>query len=408
MTSRPPSSNITILHQISKLIPARLVDDLAKKHGLDRQARSFSPWSHTLALLYTQLTHAFSLNDVCDSLGAHPAHLAAIRGATPPRRNTLSHANRTRSPAFAQDLFWGVMEHLSRAIPGFGGRNYGGLPRRFKRNIFIVDATVIRLVANCLDWASHRRRKAAAKLHLRLDLQSFLPDFAVIDVARQHDNKRARELCAGLRPGEIVVFDKAYIDFAHLADLDGRGVFWVTRAKDNMSFRKTSAINEQDGGLFADDEIELVGEGSPEKYSGHLRRIVMMVEVDGKNVPMTFITNNMVWAPSSISDLYKSRWGIEAFFKQMKQTLQLADFLGHNRNAILWQTWTALLLLVLLRALAFANRWGHSFQRLFCLLRGMLWERLELPGLLAWCGTAGGLTRDRGAPEQAYLPGFEP
>jgi len=53
----------------------------------------------------------------------------------------------------------------------------------------------------------------------------------IIDTAGEHDNKRARELCAGVRSGEIVLFDKGYVDFGHLKDLDERGVFWVTRAK---------------------------------------------------------------------------------------------------------------------------------------------------------------------------------
>ena len=60
-----------------------------------------------------------------------------------------------------------------------------------------MDSTTIPLIASCLDWAKHRRRKAVAKCHLRLDLQSFLPRFAIVDTARQNDAKRARELCAG-------------------------------------------------------------------------------------------------------------------------------------------------------------------------------------------------------------------
>ncbi len=40
----------------------------------------------------------------------------------------------------------------------------------FKLRIHAVDSIVIQLVANCMDWAKHRRRKAAAKMHLRLDL----------------------------------------------------------------------------------------------------------------------------------------------------------------------------------------------------------------------------------------------
>jgi hypothetical protein len=43
----------------------------------------------------------------------------------------------------------------------------------------------MQLVANCMDWAKHRRRKAAAKMHLRLDLHSFLPSFAIVDTAGQ-------------------------------------------------------------------------------------------------------------------------------------------------------------------------------------------------------------------------------
>jgi hypothetical protein len=51
----------------------------------------------------------------------------------------------------------------------------------------------------------------------------------------------------------------------------------------------------------------------------------------------------------SVADLYRCRCKIEVFFKQIKQTLQLADFLGNNCNAARWQVWIALLVYVLLR-----------------------------------------------------------
>lgn len=59
-----------------------------------------------------------------------------------------------------------------------------------------------------------------------------------MDTARHNDAKRARELCVGVQAGEIVVFDKAYVDFAHLADPFMREVFWVIRAKENLSCRE--------------------------------------------------------------------------------------------------------------------------------------------------------------------------
>lgn len=130
-------------------------------------------------------------------------------------------------------LFWSVLGHLQHASPDFAaGRGGKVLLRRFKARVHSVDSAVIHPVANCMDWAKHRRRKVAAKIHLRLDLHSFLPPFAIVDIAAHHDNKHAREIRAGVAAGEIVVFDKAYVDFEHLADLDARGVWWVIRAKE--------------------------------------------------------------------------------------------------------------------------------------------------------------------------------
>jgi hypothetical protein len=36
--------------------------------------------------------------------------------------------------------------------------------------------------------------------------------------ARENDALRSREICAGIRSGEIVIFDNAYLDFLHLFD----------------------------------------------------------------------------------------------------------------------------------------------------------------------------------------------
>ena len=104
---------------------------------------------------------------------------------------------------------------FGEASPEFvSGKAAKRFARKFKRTIHLVDSTTIPLIASCMDWARHRRRKAAAKCHLRLDLQSFLPRFAMVDTAKDADAKRAREVCAGIKAGEIVIFDKAYVDFA--------------------------------------------------------------------------------------------------------------------------------------------------------------------------------------------------
>jgi hypothetical protein len=362
------------------------------------------------SLLFAQLTGALGLNDVCDSLRLHSGPLSAVRGATPPSRNNLSHANKRRPASLAEKTFWSVLDHLQKQSPGFGKGSKGRrLAARFRATIHVIDATTIHLIASCMDWAKHRRRKAAAKCHLRMDMRSQLPRFAVIDTASENDAKRAREVCAGIQEGEIALFDRGYVDFAHLCELDERGVSWVTRAKERFAFRVLKRrLKKPEGRILRDDEVVVTGPLSKKKYPQRMRRVEAEVLVDGKWRNMVFLTNNLDWAPSSVAELYRCRWQIEVFFKQIKQTLQLSDFLGNSANAVRWQLWMALLCYVLLRYLTYLSRWNSSFTRLWAVVRSMLWLKLDVRVLLESCGTAGGSFRVFGQPEEAWLPGFGP
>ena len=401
----PARGKFNILRQICNYIPAYDVARIARATGVEDRARTFKPWSHVVSLLYGQLTHSIGLNDLCDSLQLHSGPLASVRAATPPTRNGLSHANRERPAEMAEQLFWRVMSHLGQQSPGFVAGRSRGRAFRFKMPIHVVDTTVLELVANCMDWAKHRRRKAAAKTHMRLNLQSLLPNFVLIDTAGEHDSQRARELCAGVKSGEIVLFDKGYVDFGHLRDLDERGVFWVTRAKENMAYEVLKKMPRSRDPKILKDEIIVLN--NPNKPAPELmRRVIAVVEVDEQEREMTFLTNHLQWSPRSVADLYRCRWQIEVFFKQIKQTLQLGDFLGHNANAVRWQVWMALLVYVLLRYLSYLSRWPHSFTRLFTILRAVMWAKLDLLGLLDSYGTAKGSFRNLARPDQAYFPGF--
>ena len=361
-----------------------------------------------MSMLFAQLTHAIGLNDVCDALRLHSGPLSALRGATAPSRNNLSHANKRRDAGLAERLFWTALEHLQKLSPGFAaGRRGKGLARRFRRVIHVVDSSTIALIASCIDWAQHRRRKAAAKLHVRLDLHSLLPRFVLVESAKAADSIRAAEVCAGVKSGEIVIFDRAYVDFIHLGVLNGDGVFWVTRSKESLCFRVVKRLPKPtDKRILSDELVVLKNKDSRANYPEAMRRVRALVEIDGKEREMEFLTNNVSWSATSVADLYRCRWQIEVFFKQIKQSLQLCDFLGNSANAVRWQVWTALLLYVLMRFLCVMSRWSHSFTRLFTLLRATLWRKIDLWDLLRFYGIAGGHFRYLATPQSAYLPGF--
>jgi DDE family transposase len=214
----------------------------------------------------------------------------SLRGATPPSRNNLSHANKRRDAALAERLFWAVLDHLQKLSPGFGTRRRGqGLARRFRRIIHVVDSSTIALIASCIDWAQHRRRKAAAKLHVRLDLHSLLPRFVLVESAKAADSIRAAEVCAGVKPGEIVIFDRAYVDFVHLGVLNEDGVFWVTRSKESLSFRVVKKLPKAtDKRILSDQLVMLKNKDSHANYPRLIRRVRALVEVDGQEHEMEF------------------------------------------------------------------------------------------------------------------------
>jgi len=262
-------------------------------------------------------------------------------------------------------------------------------------------------VASCLDWAEHNHRKAAAKCHLRLSLRSLLPGFVVVGSARESELAKVRTLCAALKRGEIVLFDKGYHQLTHFWELNERGVFFVTRPKEDLQLRivrrRPLPTNER---ILADEEVLTLSRSSRADDPKRLRRVTARVLIEGVERTMVFLTNNFVWSAWSVAELYRCRWQIEAFFKQIKQTLQLADFLGHSANAVKWQVWIALLVYVLLRFQAWCSNWAHSFSRLLTLLRAALWQRRDLPQLLRRYGTAQGRFAWQEPHGQSWLPGF--
>ena len=160
---KPTRSNFNTLRQICNYIPHYEVSTIARETGAEDKSRTFQPWSHVVSLGYAQLSHSIGLNDLCDSLQLHSGPLSSIRGATAPSRNGLSHANRERPAEMAEQVFWRTLEHLKEQSPGFAGGKGRGPAFRFKMPIHVIDSTTMELVANCMDWAKHRRRKAAPR-----------------------------------------------------------------------------------------------------------------------------------------------------------------------------------------------------------------------------------------------------
>ena len=403
---KPTKTVYTVLRQLVQWIPPGMIQRLADEHKLD--IRKWSAVSHVVALMYGQLAGCDSLNGIVDAARVHEGEWRNIRGAQPPKRNTFSNANRHREAAMAERLYWEVFEHLVSVCPGFGQyKRHKGFLARMKRGIFAIDSSTIKLCLNCIDWARHRRKKAAVKCHLSLNLQNHLPQAVCVEEACHHDNRQAQFLCNPLQDGSIMVADKAYSDFRHFRELTAKGIVWVVRARRDTAFQVVRSLHTTDNPrILADEVVVLARPQTADKHPEGMRRIRALVEIDGKDRVMEFLTNQMDWSAWTVAELYRCRWDVEVFFKELKQTLQLSDFLGNSEHAIKWQIWCGLIVHLLLRFLHYLSQWKHSFFRLFALLRACLWDEKDLHELLRLYGTASSPPRWRARPEQAYFPGF--
>jgi len=400
--------SLPVFAQIVHLIPPGLIESISAAYKI--KARAFSYAHQIYSLLLGQLSGAWSLNEICDGEEVHRKKLFRIRRMLPARRNTFSNANRTRDPAVAQTLFWRVYSRLQSENGAFFRQPHKGKLARFRlRRIFAVDSSTLQLTLKAIDWARHRRRKAAAKLHMLCDVASRLPSFALVTAAKVADCRTMTALCEHLRAGDVAIFDRAYNDFGALARLAAKLVFFVVREKERMKYKVLRRVPRRllPENVISDETIRLTGQRTGRKYPEALRRIRARVEVDGKKREMVFLTNNFDWKPTMIAELYRARWQVELLFKELKQTLQLRDFYGENEKAVMWQVWTAMLAHLLLRYLAFLSKWRGSYTRFVGVIRAALWERTDLMRLLLLYGTAPPPSRMDGSVKAPCLPGFE-
>ena len=100
------------LRQIVQIIPRWLIDRTANAHDVD--ARKFSATSHFVMLILGHLSRASCLTEICDDSSLNAGRLRLVRNATPGKRNTFSHANRTRPAAVAEEVYWETARHLGK------------------------------------------------------------------------------------------------------------------------------------------------------------------------------------------------------------------------------------------------------------------------------------------------------
>ena len=165
-----------------------------------------------------------------------------------------------------------------------------------------------------------------------------------------------------IEPGAFYVVDRGYLDFGRLYRLKSGLVFFVTRAKSNLDFRRRSSRRvDKTTGLCSDQTIVLCGPKTSKLYPDPLRRVVYHDPKTGKR--FVFLTNNFDLPALTITNIYKCRWQVELFFRWIKQHLRIKSFYGTSPNAVKTQVWIAICIYVLvaiIRKDLKVKDWSHE------------------------------------------------
>jgi hypothetical protein len=328
----------TVFSQLISHLPDREFRRCVDRYRGDYRLRGFSCWDQFLCMAFAQFTYRESLRDIEACLRSSPDKLyhMGIRGRV--SRSTLADANETHD--------WRIFADFAQRLIAIARPLYVHDPIGvdLDQSLYALDSTTIDLCLPLFPWAKFRKHKAAVKMHTLLDLHGNIPTFIRITDGKVHDVNILDEIMP--EAGAFYVMDRGYIDFERLFVFTLCSAFFVVRTKENVLLqRRYSHPVDKTTGVRSDHTVILTSFESASVYPDAFRRVTYLDAETKKR--FKFLTNNFTLPAHVIAQIYKCRWGVELFFKWIKQNLRIKKFYGSSENAVKTQIWIAVSVYVL-------------------------------------------------------------
>jgi hypothetical protein len=361
----------SIFSQVLKLFSRGGFEKAVKQHKAERHARGFTSWGQFIAMLFCQVGRAHSLREICAGLACCEGYLKHLGVPVAPKRSTLAYANEHRPWQLYQTVFEQTLLKCQELVRSQGGRK----KFRFKNKLMSLDGSIIDLSVSMFDWAKFRRTKGAIKLHLLLDHDGYLPSFAVVTEGKTSEIKVARTM--RFAPGTILAIDRGYNDYQWFRELTQEDVYFVTRMKEKAVYDVQEEVQVPKNSNVVRDQIISFPRLAREGEAPVLFRRVEIWDAE-KEEAIVFLSNQLAFGATTIAAIYKDRWGVELFFKGLKQLCKIKTFVGTSANAVRTQVWTALIAMLVLKYLQLKSTFSWSLSTLAALLRQQLFFYRDL------------------------------
>jgi len=323
-----------VFSQLMGLISHKKFHTVVARHKGDYKVKDFTCWKQFLCMAFGQLTHRESLSDTILCLKANADKMYHLGIGNVVAKSTLSTANENRSYLIYEQLAIMLIKEAKQLY-----LKDDDLEVQLQGNVFAIDATTIDLCLSTFYWATFRSTKAGIKLHTQIDLKTSIPEFILFSSASVHDVNVLDFI--SFEANSFYIMDRGYVDYKRLYKVHLCNAFFVTRAKDNMNYRRLySHPKDKSKGVLYDQTILLNNHYASKDHPEKMRRIKFVDAQTGK--VLIFLTNNFHLQANEVAQLYKHRWKIELFFKWIKQHLKIKSFWGHSENAVKTQVWIAI------------------------------------------------------------------
>lgn len=363
--------NVTLFSQIISKLDRINFLKLVKEKETDKHQKGYNSWTHLVAMLFGQFAKSQSIRDISNGLRSATGNLNHLGIQKAPSKSSISYQNKNRNWELFRDYYYQLLGSLGQQA-GFKQVKF-----KIKSKIFFLDATTISLCLSIFDWAKYKTAKGAVKMHTLLDFDGNLPSYVNITDGKTADNKGAYEI--PLLKNSVVVADRFYNDFYLLNLWDSKGVYFVVRHKDNIQYKvvkENELPKNKHQHILKDEIIELKNSTSKKKYPKKLRRVAVWDDVNKQVIEL--ITNHMNWSANTIGELYKSRWNVEIFFRDIKQLLHIKSFIGTSQNAVMIQIWSALITILILKALKAIAKFDWHLSNLVAFIRLNIFVKINL------------------------------
>jgi len=297
---------------------------------LDKRVQKLKTSQLTLLISNAQLQEYRALRKISTSVNSD--QFSRSIGLESISHSQISRRLRTLPIKVSEMLF----KHLLNKIAQKKG--FGFIQQRLGK-LYMIDASIISLCLSQYPWARFRKTKAGIKMHLRLSFDGMaLPDEVIITPAKTADKKKLDELIV-VDLDVLNIFDRGYVDYRLFDEYCKKGIFFVTRLKDNAVVEFIGERPIEENSPIEEDVDVILGTNS--RKMEHKLRVITID--DSVNEPFSIVTNDFNRSAEEFGEIYRYRWQIELFFKWLKQHAQIKHFYGTSETAVINQLLLALM-----------------------------------------------------------------